>query len=124
MTSKGPYDGDTVQSIFSSGKQIETVIMALLVDKGLVEYEEKVATYWPEFAQGGKDEITVADVMRHSGGVPWFVNPETVEPGQVKVSEMPCISCVVGIFVCSFGAVILTSLSHAGRVEARRLLCC
>ena len=62
--------------------------MALLVDKGLVQYEEKVATYWPEFAQGGKDEITVADVMRHSGGVPWFMDPETCEPGQTKVSAM------------------------------------
>ena len=78
-----------MQAIFSSGKQIETIIMALLVDKGLVQYEEKVSTYWPEFAQGGKDEITVADVMRHSGGVPWFLNPETCEPGQVKVSAMP-----------------------------------
>ena len=78
-----------MQNIFSSGKQIEVIIMALLVERGLVQYEEKVATYWPEFAQGGKDEITVADVMRHSGGVPWFLNPETCEPGQVKVGAMP-----------------------------------
>ena len=84
-TSNAPFDGDTMINIFSSGKQIETVIVALLVEKGLVKYEEKVATYWPEFAQGGKDQITVADVMRHSGGVPWFLNPETCEPGQVKV---------------------------------------
>ena len=43
--------------------------MALLKDKGLVKYEEKVCTYWPEFAQNGKENITVADVLRHEGGL-------------------------------------------------------
>ena len=36
-----------------------------------MSYGEKVGRYWPEFSQGGKGEITVADVMRHAGGVPW-----------------------------------------------------
>ena len=58
--------------------------MALLVERGLVSYDEKVATYWPEFGQGDKGDITVADVMRHSGGCPWFMNPATVQPGEVK----------------------------------------
>ncbi len=39
--------------------------MAMLVDRGLLDYKKPVATYWPEFAQHGKENITVSDVMRH-----------------------------------------------------------
>ena len=43
--------------------------MGVLRDKGLISYEEKVCTYWPEFAKNGKENITVADVMRHEAGL-------------------------------------------------------
>jgi CubicO group peptidase (beta-lactamase class C family) len=66
---------------YSSGKQIETLVAAILVDRGLIDYDEKVATYWPEFAQGDKGEITVAMVLRHEGGCPWFLNPNKCKPG-------------------------------------------
>ncbi len=46
--------------------------MALMVDRNLVKYEDKVADHWPEFAKNGKENITVADVMRHEGGMPRF----------------------------------------------------
>jgi CubicO group peptidase (beta-lactamase class C family) len=32
---------------------------------GLLDYEDKVAKYWPEFAQHGKEDIRVVDVLRH-----------------------------------------------------------
>ena len=41
-------------------------------DQGHLSYEEKVCTYWPEFAQNGKENITVADVMRHEAGMEKF----------------------------------------------------
>jgi CubicO group peptidase (beta-lactamase class C family) len=34
-----------------------------------MSYDEKVSTYWPEFAQNGKHKVTVADVCRHSAGL-------------------------------------------------------
>ena len=40
-------------NIFSSGKQIETAVVAILVDRGLVSYDDKVARHWAAFAQGG-----------------------------------------------------------------------
>ena len=55
--------------MFSSGKSIAAIVVALMVDRGLLDYDEKVSTYWPEFAKNGKDNITVADVMRHEGGL-------------------------------------------------------
>jgi len=81
-TTKGPYDGDTIQNIFSSGKQIETMVVAMLVERGLVDYDSPVATYWPEFAQGDKGAITIADVLRHEGKCPWFLDPAKCQPGE------------------------------------------
>ena len=46
------YGPDTMANIFSSGKQIETAVMAMLVDRGLVSYDDTIAQHWPEFAQG------------------------------------------------------------------------
>lgn len=80
-TSRGPYDGDTMQNLFSAGKQIEALAVAMLADRGNLKYSDLVTKHWPEFGQGGKENITVADVMRHAGGVPWFLKPELMEPG-------------------------------------------
>jgi CubicO group peptidase (beta-lactamase class C family) len=55
--------------MFSSGKSISAVITALMVDRGLLDYDEKVCTYWPEFGQNGKDEIKISDILRHEGGL-------------------------------------------------------
>jgi CubicO group peptidase (beta-lactamase class C family) len=39
--------------------------IALLVDKGYVKYEDKVTSFWPEFAQNGKEDTTVEHIMNH-----------------------------------------------------------
>ena len=46
-------------------------MMAIANDKGWLSYDEKVTTYWPEFAAngGGKENITVADIMRHEANM-------------------------------------------------------
>ena len=41
------YGPDSLQNIFSSGKSVASVCMARLVDKGLLDYNEKVSKYWP-----------------------------------------------------------------------------
>ena len=41
------------------------IVIAQMVGKGLLDYNEKVHKYWPQFAQSGKDEITLADVLRY-----------------------------------------------------------
>ena len=40
--------------------------------QGLMNYTEKISSYWPEFGQNGKENITVADLMRHECGLPVF----------------------------------------------------
>ena len=58
-----------LQNMFSSGKSIAAIVVAMLVDKGLLSYDEKIVNYWPEFGKNGKNEITLADVLRHEAGL-------------------------------------------------------
>lgn len=60
------------QSIFSSGKSIESIVLGLLHDQGLFQYEDKVIQHWPEFGQNGKEDVRICDVLRHQSGLAWF----------------------------------------------------
>ena len=63
------FSPDSLVTVFSSGKSLEAIAVAFLVDQGLLEYSAPVTDYWPEFGANGKDGITVADVMRHEAGL-------------------------------------------------------
>ena len=60
------------QTIFSSGKSLEAIAMATLFDKGLFQYEDTIGKYWPEFAQNGKENVKICDVLRHESGLAYF----------------------------------------------------
>jgi len=62
------YDTSTLNAVFSSGKVIETIAIAILADRGLLDLEAPVSKYWPEFAQNEKGEITVKDILSHRSG--------------------------------------------------------
>ena len=48
------------------------IVIASLVDKGLLRYDAKVTDYWPEFGNNGKDGIKLEDILRHEGGLTTF----------------------------------------------------
>lgn len=60
---------DSINLWFSSGKPIAAVAVSLLKQDGLLDYDEPVATYWPEFAQGGKESITTRHILTHTAGI-------------------------------------------------------
>jgi CubicO group peptidase (beta-lactamase class C family) len=64
-----PYDADTLNIVFSTTKGITALAVAMCVERGLINYNEKVSTYWPEFAAHGKGDLTVAQVLAHRGGI-------------------------------------------------------
>lgn len=66
------YDHDSLQNIFSSTKAITSIVVSMLVDRKLLKYESPIAEVWPEFAQEGKHEITVEDLMKHESGMDKF----------------------------------------------------
>jgi CubicO group peptidase (beta-lactamase class C family) len=64
-----PWRRDTLAMCFSTTKGVVATAAHVLKDRGLLDYDEPVATYWPEFAQNGKSGITMRHVLSHSAGL-------------------------------------------------------
>jgi len=64
-----PVQADTLFSSFSTTKGPAAVALHILADRGVIEYDAPVAKYWPEFAQHGKERVTVAQAMSHQAGL-------------------------------------------------------
>lgn len=76
------YSRDSIQTMFSSGKNMEALCIALLVDRKILAYDDFVCKYWPEFGKHGREEITVSDILRHEGGVPFLSDPTAINNGR------------------------------------------
>jgi CubicO group peptidase (beta-lactamase class C family) len=74
-----PWTADTLVNVWSTTKLATAVAVALLVDRGLIAYDQPVAEVWPQFAQAGKDRVTIAQVMSHQAGLPGFAAPTTLD---------------------------------------------
>ena len=68
-TEDEPWQRDTLAMCFSTTKGVTSTALHLLADRGQIEYDAPVAAYWPEFAQGGKEHVTVRHVLTHSAGL-------------------------------------------------------
>ena len=58
-----PWDSDTITAVWSSTKTVATFACLLAHERGLINFNEPVAKYWPEFADNGKDKVLVRHVM-------------------------------------------------------------
>jgi CubicO group peptidase (beta-lactamase class C family) len=67
-----PFTEDTLTPVFSTTKAMASVMIAWLVGAGRLDYDERVADIWPEFAAAGKGAITVGQALSHQGGLPGF----------------------------------------------------
>ena len=65
-----PWDADSTVCMMSVAKGITGIAFNMLIDRGLVDPDEKVATYWPEFAQNGKQDILVRWLLDHRAAIP------------------------------------------------------
>jgi len=64
-----PWEKDTLVLVFSTTKGFSALAVAVAHSQRLLDYDEKVATYWPEFAQNGKGNITVRQLLEHKAGL-------------------------------------------------------
>jgi CubicO group peptidase (beta-lactamase class C family) len=65
----GPWTAASTPLWMSVTKAITALCIQMLSDRGKLDVDAPIASYWPEFAAGGKQDITVADVMTHVSGV-------------------------------------------------------
>lgn len=64
-----PWTRDTMSMSFSTTKGVVATIVHRLVDRGLLDYDAPVATYWPEFATAGKGSITLRQLLDHQAAL-------------------------------------------------------
>jgi CubicO group peptidase (beta-lactamase class C family) len=74
-----PWTADTLANVWSTTKGVTAIAVAVLVDRGLIDYAAPVVSYWPEFAEAGKGEVTVSQLLSHQAGLPGFQAPTALE---------------------------------------------
>lgn len=62
-------DGDSLFPIYSTGKGIAATAIHLLVQRGVLSWDDPIARWWPEFAAHGKQDITLRQVLNHTSGM-------------------------------------------------------
>lgn len=76
-----PWEEDTLIVVFSCSKVATALAALILIDRGLLDVEERVSKYWPEFAANGKEDTKVWHILSHSSGVPhweWRIPLESI----------------------------------------------
>jgi CubicO group peptidase (beta-lactamase class C family) len=64
------WQADTLVDFYSVGKPLVALLALRLVDAGLVDLDDPIASVWPEFGAGGKDTATLRHALCHQAGVP------------------------------------------------------
>ena len=64
-----PWQADTMSVSFSTTKGVTSTALHVLADRGLLDYDDPVAKYWPEFAREGKERVTVRHLLCHQAGL-------------------------------------------------------
>src|SRR3954451_3950379 len=65
-----PWEEDTLVLVYSTSKGLAAMTLALAHSRGWLDYDERVSTYWPQFAQAGKRKVTVRQLLGHEAGLP------------------------------------------------------
>lgn len=63
------WESDTVVNVFSTTKGMASMAVLHAASVGLFAFDDRVAEHWPEFAQGGKDAVTVRQLLAHQAGL-------------------------------------------------------
>ena len=79
QTTGAPWNEDSLVLVYSTTKGVTAMCANRLVQEGRLDVDAPVVEYWPEFAQGGKDSVTVADLLAHRAGLAWVDGTMTFE---------------------------------------------
>jgi CubicO group peptidase (beta-lactamase class C family) len=70
-----PWQEGTMVLVYSTTKGLAAMTLAVAHSRGWLDYEQRVSRYWPEFAQQGKEAITVRQLLAHQAGLFAFDEP-------------------------------------------------
>jgi CubicO group peptidase (beta-lactamase class C family) len=74
-TGDEPWKEDTMVVVNSTTKGLAAMTVAVANSRGWIDYDARVAEYWPQFAQNGKGAITVRQLLSHEAGLVWIDEP-------------------------------------------------
>ncbi len=74
-----PWERDTIINVWSITKTMANLSALVLADRGDLDVNAPVATYWPEFAANGKSNLPVRNLLSHSAGLSGWEEPMTTE---------------------------------------------
>jgi len=76
------WEEDTMALVYSATKGMAAMTLAIAHSRGWLDYDELVSMYWPEFAQNGKEKITVRQLLAHQAGL--FALEEPIDKSLVS----------------------------------------
>lgn len=92
------WDANTKCVIASGTKGVMAVAILICVERGLLDLDAPIASVWPEFAVGGKGDVSIGDAFAHVAGVPGIerkVSPaefaDTVLMAQLVAKQEPIV---------------------------------
>lgn len=74
-----PWTEHTITNVWSISKTVTNLAALVLADRGLLDLDENVATYWPEFGANGKGNVKVRHILSHTSGVSGWDQPFSTE---------------------------------------------
>ena len=74
-----PWTENTITNVFSTTKAMTSLAALVLVERGQLDLDATVASYWPEFAANGKAGVKVRHLLSHMSGVSGWEQPITLE---------------------------------------------
>jgi CubicO group peptidase (beta-lactamase class C family) len=72
---EGDWQEDTIINVWSTTKTMAALVCLVLADRGELDLYEPIATYWPEFAANGKEQIATRHVLAHTAGLSGWDEP-------------------------------------------------
>ncbi|MGW2601521.1 serine hydrolase domain-containing protein [Streptomyces klenkii] len=72
-----PWRRGTAQIVRSATKGVAAAVLLLLHQRGQVDLDAPVGTYWPEFKAAGKERVLVRHLLSHRAGLPALDAPLT-----------------------------------------------
>ncbi|WP_406165463.1 serine hydrolase domain-containing protein [Streptomyces sp. NBC_00996] len=73
-----PWERETLVNVWSTSKGPTSLCAHILADRGLLDFDAPVATYWPEFAAAGKESVLVRHLLSHRAGLSGLREPHTL----------------------------------------------